>query len=95
MPNFAKDTVTSRRSPRHVMVYGGALALLLVLHQTVTASAYADDQAHADEREALRRMNEQIQELQANVKELEARLNDVKGGASPGAVESSASRAVS
>jgi hypothetical protein len=35
-------------------------------------------------------MNEQIQELQAKVKELEARLNDVKGGASPGAVESGA-----
>ena len=90
MPNFAKDTVTSSRSPRHVLVYGGALALLLVLNQTVTASAYADDQAHAGEREALRRMNEQIQELQAKVKELEARLNDGKGGASPGAVESNA-----
>jgi hypothetical protein len=89
MPNFAKDTVTSKRSPRHALVYGGALALLLSLNQTVTACAYADDQAHADEREALRRMNEQIQELQAKVKELEARLNDVKGGPSPGVVESS------
>jgi hypothetical protein len=89
MPNFAKDTVTSRRSPRHVLVYGGALALLLALNQTVTTSAYADDQAQADEREALRRMNDQIQELQAKVKELEARLNDVKGGAPPGAVERS------
>jgi len=89
MPNFAKDTVTSRRSPRHVLVYGGALALLLAFNQTVTTSAYADDQAQADEREALRRMNDQIQELQAKVKELEARLNDVKGGAPPGAVERS------
>jgi hypothetical protein len=89
MPNFAKDAVTSRRFPRHVLVYGGALALLLALNQTVTASAYADDQAQADEREALRRMNEQIQELQAKVKELEARLNGVTGSTPHAAVESS------
>src|SRR5580704_17184513 len=94
MANFAKDADTSRRFPRHVLVYGGALALLLTLNQIVTASAYAADQPQAEKREALRRMNEQIQELQAKVKELEARLNDVKGGAPPGAVESSAPHSV-
>jgi len=89
MPNFRKDTVKSRRFPRHVLVYGGALALLLALNQTAKASAWGGDQAQADEREALRRMNEQIQELQAKVKELEARLNGVTGSTPHAAVESS------
>jgi len=92
MPNFAKDTVTNRNCTRHVRAFGGALVLFLAFNQIVAASTQADDQSRADERNALRRMNEQILELQAKVKELEARLNDVKGGASPGAVESSAPR---
>jgi hypothetical protein len=112
MANLAKDTLTNRRLARHIRIYGGALALLLDLNQIVTASIYADDQPHADENNAIHRMNEQIQELQAKaneqiqelqakvneqiqelrakVKEVEARQNDVKGGAPHGAVESSA-----
>jgi hypothetical protein len=87
MPNFAKDTVTNRNSNRHVRVFGGAVALFLAFNQMVAASTQADDQPRTDEQNAIRRMNEQIQELQAKVKELEARLNDVKGSASPGAIE--------
>jgi hypothetical protein len=112
MANLAKDTLTNRRLARHIRIYGGAIALLLALNQIVTASIDADDQPHADENNAIHRMNEQIQELQAKaneqiqelqakvneqiqelrakVKEVEARQNDVKGGASHGAVESSA-----
>jgi hypothetical protein len=92
MPKFAKHTVTNRNCTRHVRAFGGALVLFLAFNQIVAASTQADDQSSADERNALRRMNEQILELQAKVKELEARLNDVKGGASPGAVESSPPR---
>src|ERR1700688_294380 len=90
MPNSAKDTVTSRRSNRSALVYGGALALLLALTQTVTPSVYADDQPQADESKAIRRLNEQIQELQTKVKELEARLNSVTGTTPRAAVETSA-----
>jgi hypothetical protein len=90
MPNFAKDTVTNRNRTRHVRAFGGALVLFLAFNQMVAASTQADDPSRADERNAIRRMNEQILELQAKVKELEVRLNDVKGAASPGAVESSA-----
>lgn len=89
MANFAKDTLTSTRSTRSALVYGGALALLLSLTQIVTASVYADDQPQADESNAIRRMNEQIQELQAKVKELEARLNGVTRSTPHAAVESS------
>lgn len=88
MPNSAKHTVTTRRSTRSTLGYGGALALLVALTQTVTPSVYADDQARADESKEIRRMNEQIQELQTKVKELEARLNSVT--APRAAVESSA-----
>jgi len=87
MPNFAKNTVTNRSCTRHVRVFGGAIALFLAFNQIVMASTHADDQSHVDERNAIRRMNEQIQELQAKVRELEARLNDVKGSASPGAIQ--------
>lgn len=89
MANFASDTLRNRRSTRHVLVYGSAIGVLLAFNQIVTASAHADDQPYADERDAIRRMNEQIQELQEKVMELEARLNDVKGNASPGAIQSS------
>jgi len=91
MVNFAKETITSRNCGRHVRVHGGALALLLILSQVAPASTYADDPPHEAERDAIRRMDEQIQELQAKVKELEARLNGVTASASHGAVESSAS----
>src|ERR1700681_4707567 len=92
MVNFAKEAITNRNRSRHVRVYGGALALLLTLSQVVPASTYADDPPHEGEQDALRRMNEQIQELQAKVKEREARLNDSNASASDGAVKSSASR---
>jgi hypothetical protein len=90
MANFAKNTVTNRISTRHVRAFGGVIALLLAVNQIVPPSTYADDQSSADERNAIRRMNEQIQELQAKVKELEARLNGVAGGTSRGGVEGSA-----
>jgi hypothetical protein len=90
MPNFAKNTVTNKTSARHVRVYGGVIALLLTLIQIMPAVTYADDQPRADEQDAIRLMNEQIQELQAKLKELEARLNSVTGSATHEAVKSSA-----
>jgi hypothetical protein len=79
MSNSAKDTLTNKRPTRRIRAYGGAIALLLVLNQIGTTCVYADDQPRADESNAIRRMNEQIQELQAKVMALEAKLNDVKG----------------
>jgi hypothetical protein len=90
MPNFAKDTLTKGRSTRHVPIYGSAIALLLALNPIATPSVCADDQPLADESSAIRRMNQQIQELQAKVNELEARLNGVTGGTSHGDVAVSA-----
>jgi hypothetical protein len=90
MANFAKDAVANRTSTRHVRVYGGVIALLFTFIQIIPAVTYADDQPRVDERDAIRRMNEQIQELQAKVKELEARLNGVAGNAPHAAVEGSA-----
>jgi hypothetical protein len=90
MANFAKYTSSNRSSARHVRVYGGTIALLLALCPIAPAPTYADDPPREAERDAIRRMNEQILELQAKVKELEARLNDFQGGATQGAIESSA-----
>lgn len=90
MANFAKEAVTNRSSTRHVRVYGGAIAVLLALIQIMPGAIYADDQPRTDEQDAIRRMNEQIQELQARVKELEARLNGATGSAPLAAVENSA-----
>jgi hypothetical protein len=90
MVNFAQDTVTTRSFIHHLRVYGATFALMLALIQIVPAVSYADDPPRADEHDAIRRMNEQIQELQARVKELEARLNGGTGGAPPAAAESGA-----
>ena len=90
MVNFAKEAITSRNRSRRVRVYGSALALLLTLGSVAPASTRADDPPHEAERDALLRMNEQIQELQAKIKELEARLNGVTEGTSHGGVEGSA-----
>ena len=90
MVTFAKDTVTNGNAARRVRVFGGAIVLLVALNQMGAAASYADDPPRADEQDAIRRMNEQIQELQAKVKELEARLNGGAGSAPHAAVESSA-----
>jgi len=90
MPNSAKHSVATRRATRSTLGYGGALALLVAFTQTVTPSVYADNQPRADESKAIRRMNEQIQELQTKVKELEARLNSVTATTPRAAVERSA-----
>jgi len=87
MFNFARDTVTNRSCLRHVPFYGRAIALLLALNQIGPVSTYADDTPHAAEQDAIRHMNEQIQELQAKVKELEAKLNAVASSAPGGAVD--------
>jgi hypothetical protein len=89
MTNLPKDAVTNRNSARRVRLFGGAVALLLTFTQIMAASPQADDQPLVDERNTMRRMNEQIQELQAKVKELEARLNGVTGGTPHAAAESS------
>jgi hypothetical protein len=90
MVNFAKDTLTNRSRARRVRVCGNAIALLLALNQIAPAPAYADDSPRDAEHNAIRRMNEQIQELQAKVKELEARLNAEAPGTSVQTIESRA-----
>jgi hypothetical protein len=90
MANFVKDTVPSRHFVRRIRIFGGAIALLLAFHQFIPAPAYADDQSREDEGDAVRRMKEQIQELQAKVQELEARLNGITGDTSPGAGDNTA-----
>jgi hypothetical protein len=93
MLNFAEDAVRNRSRTRHVRVYGGVLALLLVLNHIVQASTYADDQPREAERDAIRHMNEEIQELQAKVRELEARLNTITVSTPAPAVDIGASAA--
>jgi hypothetical protein len=81
MFTFAEDTLKNRRAGHHVRVCGGAIALLLALNHIVLTSTYADDHRRGAKREAMRHMNEQIQELQAKVTELEARLNAMAASA--------------
>jgi hypothetical protein len=90
MANLAKGTATYRNSTRRVRIFGGAIALLLAFNQFIAVSAHADDPPRRDEEDAIRRMNEQILELQAKVKELEARLNGTTGGTSHAANENGA-----
>ena len=82
MANFAKARFTCGSSARNARVYAGAIALLLALNPILPASTYADEPPHESEREAIRHMNEQIQELQTKLKELEARLNAAPTSAS-------------
>jgi hypothetical protein len=90
MINFAKGIFTNRSCARHVRVYGSAIALLLALAQSVTASTCADDSSRELERVEIRQINREIQELQAKVIELEARLNAEAAGTSVQANESPA-----
>ena len=87
MLNFAKDSVANGRCARNARVYTGAIALLLALNQILPASSYADEPPHEGDHDAIRHMNEQIQELQAKVKDLEARLNAVTASAPARGVE--------
>ncbi len=77
MLNLAKGTVTNRRCARHVGPYTGFITLVLAVNQILPTSAYADDPVREAEHDVILHMNEQIQELQAKVKELEARLNTI------------------
>lgn len=90
MVNFVKDMFTTRSSTHHLPFYRAVFALLFALIPVVPAATYADERPRADEADALRRMNKQIQELQARVKELEDRLNGGAGGAPHAGAESSA-----
>jgi hypothetical protein len=73
---FARNTTTTRSCAHHATAWCGALVLLFALSQISVASACADDDPSESERDTIRRMNEQIRELQAKVKELEERLNN-------------------
>src|SRR6266404_4954188 len=69
MLNLAKGTVTNRRCALHIGRYTGFITLVLAVNQILPTSAYADDPAHEAEHDVILHMNEQIQELQAKVKE--------------------------
>jgi hypothetical protein len=90
MPTFCKNTGRSSSSARHLRLYGSAFALVAALIHILPLATHANDQQSGDEVDAIRRMNEQIQQLQAKVKELEARLNGVTAGSPRGAVENDA-----
>ncbi len=77
MLNLAKGTVTNRRCALHIGRYTGFITLVLAANQILPTSAYADDPVREAEHDVILHMNEQIQELQAKVKELEARLNTI------------------
>lgn len=76
MVTFVNTSKISERV-RRISAIAAATAVLLALGQTVANSAYADDHSCVDKPDAMRLMNEQLQELQARVKQLEARLNGV------------------
>jgi hypothetical protein len=88
MFNFRKDILTRRSYARRVRLCIGALALLPALNQIVITSTYAGDDHDRAERDTIRLMSDQIQELQAKVKELEGRLNAI-AAATPGPVRDS------
>jgi hypothetical protein len=89
MLNFAKVILASRSCAYAVRVYVGALAFLLACNQ-IAIPCYAGDDPREAERDTMRRMNEQIKDLQAKVKELEDRLNGVTAGVAHGTVDSGA-----
>jgi hypothetical protein len=90
MLNFAKDVVIIRKCARYIRIFACAIAVLPALNQIVAASTCADDQPGEADRDAIRRMTEQIQELQAHVRELEAKLNGATGGGSRDVIDSHA-----
>jgi hypothetical protein len=75
MFNFGKGILTSKSWTRHLRANLGALGLLLAFNQILLAPTYGEDDPHKADADTIRRMNEQIQDLQAKVKELERRLN--------------------
>jgi hypothetical protein len=85
--NLAEYAPTSGSFAGQLRVYGGAITLLLALSQIAPHPTYAAHQ-QSEERDEMRRMNEQIQELQLKVTKLEARLNAKAAGAPSEAVDS-------
>jgi two-component system, sensor histidine kinase and response regulator len=81
MVNSQKEAVTGKKFAHRSRTWSVAIGALLALGLMAPAS-YADDQPGGAEREALRHISEQIQELQVKLKELEARLN-VTGSVPP------------
>jgi hypothetical protein len=90
MTNFVKHTLMDRRSLRSARLSRGTPAFLLLAFLSAAPASYADDQPRSDEQNAIRRMNEQIEELQARVRELEARVNGTAPSVPPVSVESGA-----
>jgi hypothetical protein len=75
MPVFARDIFTRRSCAYRIRACGVTLALLFAISQTSVPLVRADDDPNGTEGDTIRHMSEQIQELQAKVKELEDRLN--------------------
>ncbi|HET7106308.1 MAG TPA: hypothetical protein VFI38_05825 [Candidatus Acidoferrum sp.] len=90
MLRFAKVVVLVRSCARWIRPYAVAIAMLVAFNQFVLPVIHAGDQTSKDEQDAIRRMNEQIQELQAKVKELETRLNEVTGAGLRGTLQGTA-----
>jgi hypothetical protein len=88
MVNSRKEAVTGKKFAHRSRTWSVAIGALLALGLMAPAS-YADDQPGGAEREALRHISEQIQELQVKLKELEARLN-VTGSVPPEGADPSA-----
>jgi hypothetical protein len=91
MFNFGKGILTSKSWTRHLHANLGALGLLLAFNQILLAPTYGEDDLHKADGDTIRRMNEQIQDLQAKMKELEERLNAIAANTPARAGDSSVS----
>jgi hypothetical protein len=90
MLNFAKSPVTSGGCTRRIRFSGGVIAILLAIIQIAPAAAQVDDTRHSPEEDTIRRMNVQILELQAKVKELEIKVLAISVSAAAPATETPA-----
>src|ERR1700739_4128411 len=90
MRNFAKSLLTSTGYTRRIRLSGSAIALLFAIAQIAPASAQVNDARHSPEEDTIRRMNVQILELQAKVKELERRFSALSASGAAAATDTSA-----
>lgn len=83
MVNLKRLTGGARNTLQHGCCFALPLFCFLAAAQAAVSPTFGSDDSQRAERKALRLMNEQIQELQAKIKELEARLNAVASNTSP------------
>jgi hypothetical protein len=92
MFGYVRNTVTVRMSPHDVRNWTGAIVLIAGLLQAAPAVVYGDETPKAtgsDEIQQLiqsnRQLSQQVQDLQARLKQLEAKVNEAVPAAAAGA----------